>query len=395
MKINLAVDRLPVFASHPDFDPQVHGGTIVLAESLDDLENAFQDAVGRAALPGPVRRHLHPSVFDDSLAPAGQHVISMFTQWVPHTYAQQTDEAALAAYADRVVARMETVAPGFADSVLHRQVIGPRQMQEEYGLVGGNIFHGELTLGQMFHGAAAAGLCRPADTDSGFVPGWLGDTRRWRGHRHSRTERGASSACRPTVRPVAPPGPTCSSVHGGPVLGTRVPGRPRSELGISGHDRRPGPGEALRQVAVGRVLVAGSRRGQLVYRRCQPRRDVGLGVAPVRTHTRTVVVRALARPANRRICWLPGPGSADFLPDVGRQIPSVDNSAGPAAFSDGQKILYAHPGQNVRAGQSRCESLAGVLSTVASPGCAQHLRRVCTTCPQACAHHDSTVRATR
>ena len=135
----------------------MHGGTIVLAESLDDLENAFQDAA--AGQPGrlPFADICIPSVYDDSLAPAGQHVISMFTQWVPHTYAQRTDEAALTAYADRVVARMETVAPGFASSVLHRQVIGPRQMQEEYGLVGGNIFHGELTLGQMFHGRPAAG----------------------------------------------------------------------------------------------------------------------------------------------------------------------------------------------------------------------------------------------
>ena len=98
-----------------------------------------------------------PSVFDDSLAPAGQQVMSMFTQWVPHTYADQPDEAALAAYADRAIARMETVAPGFTESVLHRQVIGPHQMQEEYGLVGGNIFHGELSLGQMFHARPAAG----------------------------------------------------------------------------------------------------------------------------------------------------------------------------------------------------------------------------------------------
>jgi phytoene dehydrogenase-like protein len=157
VKVNLAVDRLPVFASHPDLDPDVHGGTIVLAESLDDLENAFQDAVAGQPCRVPFADICIPSVFDDSLAPAGKHVISMFTQWVPHTYAQQTDEAALAAYADRVVARMETVAPGFADSVLHRQVIGPRQMQEEYGLIGGNIFHGELTLGQMFHGRPAAG----------------------------------------------------------------------------------------------------------------------------------------------------------------------------------------------------------------------------------------------
>jgi phytoene dehydrogenase-like protein len=98
-----------------------------------------------------------PSVFDDSLAPAGRHVMSMFTQWVPHGYADDPDDAALAAYADRVIARMEAVAPGFTGSVLHRQVIGPQQMQREYGLVGGNIFHGELSLGQMFHGRPAAG----------------------------------------------------------------------------------------------------------------------------------------------------------------------------------------------------------------------------------------------
>jgi phytoene dehydrogenase-like protein len=157
VKINLAVDRLPSFTSHPDFDPQVHGGTIVLAESLDDLENGFQDAVAGKPSRTPFADICIPSVLDDSLAPAGHHVISMFTQWVPHTYAQLTDALALAAYADRVIDRMEVVAPGFASSVLHRQVIGPKQMQEEYGLVGGNIFHGELTLGQMFHARPAAG----------------------------------------------------------------------------------------------------------------------------------------------------------------------------------------------------------------------------------------------
>jgi phytoene dehydrogenase-like protein len=83
--------------------------------------------------------------------------MSMFTQWVPYTYCDRSDPAELSAYADRVIARMDAVAPGFADSVLHRQVIGPRQMQEEYGLVGGNIFHGELSMGQMFHARPAAG----------------------------------------------------------------------------------------------------------------------------------------------------------------------------------------------------------------------------------------------
>jgi len=96
-------------------------------------------------------------VFDDSLAPAGKHVMSLFTQWVPCGYAAGSYEVELEAYADRVLGRLEAVAPGFTDSVLHRQVIGPHQMQEEYGLIGGNIFHGELSLGQMFHARPAAG----------------------------------------------------------------------------------------------------------------------------------------------------------------------------------------------------------------------------------------------
>jgi len=157
VKINLALDRLPVFASHPEPDPSVYGGTIVLAESLDDIETAFQQAVSGTPAGLPFADICIPSVFDDSLAPAGKHVMSLFTQWVPCSYADEPHDAELEAYADRVLARVEAVAPGFTGSVLHRQVIGPRQMQEEYGLVGGNIFHGELSLGQMFHARPAAG----------------------------------------------------------------------------------------------------------------------------------------------------------------------------------------------------------------------------------------------
>ncbi len=157
VKINLALDRLPIFASHPTFDPQVHGGTIVLAESLDDVENAFQDAVAGRPSQLPFADICIPSVFDDSLAPVGQHAMSMFTQWVPHGYADSPDEAELDLYADRVITRMDELAPEFASSVLHRQVIGPDLMQREYGLVGGNIFHGELSMGQMFHARPAAG----------------------------------------------------------------------------------------------------------------------------------------------------------------------------------------------------------------------------------------------
>jgi phytoene dehydrogenase-like protein len=157
VKINLALDRLPAFTAQPSFDPAVHGGTIVLSESLDDVENAFQEAVSGKPSTLPFADICIPSTKDDSLAPAGKHVMSLFTQWVPHTYADAPDAAALEDYADRVIARVEAVAPGFTDSVLHRQVIGPHVMQREYGLVGGNIFHGELSLGQLFHARPAAG----------------------------------------------------------------------------------------------------------------------------------------------------------------------------------------------------------------------------------------------
>jgi phytoene dehydrogenase-like protein len=157
VKVNLALDRLPRFASHPEPDPQIHGGTIVLAESLDDVENAFQDAVAGRPSAQPFADVCIPSVFDDSLAPPGKHVMSMFTQWVPHDWSEEPHLDDIAAHADRVIARMEAVAPGFTDSILHRQVIGPYQMEHEYGLVGGNIFHGELSSSQLFHTRPAAG----------------------------------------------------------------------------------------------------------------------------------------------------------------------------------------------------------------------------------------------
>jgi phytoene dehydrogenase-like protein len=157
VKLNLALDRLPAFTCRPGFDPEVHGGTIVLAESLDELEGAFQDAVAGAAARLPFADVCIPSVFDPTLAPPGKHVMSMFTQWVPHGFAAAPHTAELEAYADRLIARMEAVAPGFTSSILHRQILGPHDMATTYGLVGGNIFHGELSANQLFHMRPAPG----------------------------------------------------------------------------------------------------------------------------------------------------------------------------------------------------------------------------------------------
>jgi phytoene dehydrogenase-like protein len=157
VKVNLALDRLPEFRARPGFDPEVHGGTIVLTDSLDEIERAFQDAASGEAARVPFADICIPSVFDKTLAPEGKHVMSMFTQWVPHTFADAPNQAALDAYADRLIARMDRVAPGFSSSILHRQVIGPHEMQTTYRLIGGNIFHGELSANQLFHMRPAPG----------------------------------------------------------------------------------------------------------------------------------------------------------------------------------------------------------------------------------------------
>jgi phytoene dehydrogenase-like protein len=94
---------------------------------------------------------------DDTLCPPGTHVMSMFTQWVPHTWSEEPHEAELKEYADRVIGEYERLAPGFESLILQRQIIGPYEMEHEYGLVGGNIFHGELTPDQLFHLRPAPG----------------------------------------------------------------------------------------------------------------------------------------------------------------------------------------------------------------------------------------------
>jgi phytoene dehydrogenase-like protein len=157
VKINVALDRLPQFKSLPGMHVEAHGGTIVLAHSLDQVEGAFQDAVAGAPARVPFVDACIPSVFDRTLAPPGHHVMSMFTQWVPHTWAAEPHQLELEAYADRMIARFEEVAPGFTSSILHRQIIGPHEMATKYGLVGGNIFHGELSASQLFHMRPAAG----------------------------------------------------------------------------------------------------------------------------------------------------------------------------------------------------------------------------------------------
>jgi len=159
VKINLAIDKLPPFTANPEFDPEIHGGAIQLLDDNDQLEQAYQDARFGQAARVPFSDTEIPTVVDKTLAPEGIHTVSMFSQWCPADWADDEDDhmPELEAYADRLIQQFDDVAPGFKDSVRARQIIGPKQMQEGWDLIGGNIFHGELTVDQLFHMRPAVG----------------------------------------------------------------------------------------------------------------------------------------------------------------------------------------------------------------------------------------------
>jgi len=157
VKVNYAVAELPEFKAAPGFDPDVHGGTIELAPTIDYIEQAFMDARAGKGAQCPFADISIPSVFDKTLAPEGKHIVSMFTQWVPYEWAQERNQGELEKYADRIVDLVTEFAPNFKKSILHRQVIGPWEMENEWHLIGGNIFHGELSANQLFHMRPAVG----------------------------------------------------------------------------------------------------------------------------------------------------------------------------------------------------------------------------------------------
>jgi phytoene dehydrogenase-like protein len=158
VKINLALGELPNFTADPSNGlAELHTGSVEMAPTVEFIEQAFQDArSGRAAL-APFSDGVIPTSLDPTLCPDGTHIMSLFTQWVPSDWnaAPHTDE--LEAYADRLIDLYDAVAPNFKSSILHRDIVGPHEMEVEYGLVGGNIFHGELSLEQLFHMRPAPG----------------------------------------------------------------------------------------------------------------------------------------------------------------------------------------------------------------------------------------------
>jgi phytoene dehydrogenase-like protein len=159
VKINLALAELPDFIADPGTQLQEHHtGSVEMAPTMEYIERAFQDARDGKPAVRPFSDGVIPTAFDKTLCPEGTHIMSLFTQWVPSDWADEPHEAELEAYADRMIDCYNELAPNFKSSILHRDVVGPYQMEHEYGLVGGNIFHGELSLEQLFHLRPAPGF---------------------------------------------------------------------------------------------------------------------------------------------------------------------------------------------------------------------------------------------
>jgi phytoene dehydrogenase-like protein len=149
-RMNVALTVLPSFTALPGDGDHLTAG-IILGPSLGYMDRAWLDARQHGWSREPVVEVLIPSTLDDSLSPPGRHVASLFCQ---HVAPQLPDGASWDDHreevADLMIATVDNYAPGFAASVIGRQVLSPLDLERQFGLLGGDIFHGALTLNQLF-----------------------------------------------------------------------------------------------------------------------------------------------------------------------------------------------------------------------------------------------------
>ncbi|HEX6132012.1 MAG TPA: NAD(P)/FAD-dependent oxidoreductase, partial [Actinomycetota bacterium] len=147
VKVNLGLSSLPAFPAW-DQDGDVHRGLVAVSPSIAYLERAFDDAKHGKPSAHPYAEVMFPTAHEDGLAPEGKHVMMAFTQYVP--YDAPNTPKAHDAWAKKIVDAVGAYAPTLADAVEHVEVLTPRDLEERFGLLGGNIMQGELTPDQMF-----------------------------------------------------------------------------------------------------------------------------------------------------------------------------------------------------------------------------------------------------
>jgi phytoene dehydrogenase-like protein len=159
MKINLALAGLPSFKAIPGSSLMPHHKTTIhICPDIDYIERAWDDAKYGRPSERPLIEITIPTTYDDSLAPSGKHLMGIFLQYAPYRLRDADWRTLREPYADRVMDLIEEYAPGFKNLILARHVLSPLDLEETFGLTGGNIFHGEMSVHQLFS-------FRP-------VPGW-------------------------------------------------------------------------------------------------------------------------------------------------------------------------------------------------------------------------------
>ena len=149
-RMNVALSELPRFTALPE-PGEHHSSGIIIAPTLDYMDKAFLDAKVHGWSKAPIVEMLIPSTVDDSLAPQGQHVASLFCQqFAPELpdgrdWDEEEDKAV-----DTIIDTVEAHAPGFRASILGKQVLSPKGLYRKFGLVGGDIFHGHMSLDQLW-----------------------------------------------------------------------------------------------------------------------------------------------------------------------------------------------------------------------------------------------------
>ncbi|MGC2029856.1 MAG: NAD(P)/FAD-dependent oxidoreductase [Steroidobacteraceae bacterium] len=151
-RMNVALSELPDFTVLPGRSlAEHHASGIIMAPSLDYMDQAYLDAKAGGWSKRPIVEMLIPSTLDDSLAPAGQHVASLFCQHVAPVLPNGASwDAHREQVADVMIDLVNSHAPNFKASVLGRQIMSPLDLERTFGLIGGDIFHGALSLDQMF-----------------------------------------------------------------------------------------------------------------------------------------------------------------------------------------------------------------------------------------------------
>jgi phytoene dehydrogenase-like protein len=148
-KVNLALSGLPTFTALKNGDASALKGRIHIGNEIDYLERAFDESKYGNFSRQPYLEATIPSLTDPTLAPDGKHVMSIYMQYAPYKLKGDWEEQRKA-LGQTVVQTLAQYAPNLPELILTHQIITPLDLEEKYGLTGGQIFHGELALDQFF-----------------------------------------------------------------------------------------------------------------------------------------------------------------------------------------------------------------------------------------------------